>query len=325
MDISSKKILVIRLSSLGDVVLSTPVIRLLSLQGRAKVDVLTKDQYIGVFDENPYVSNVFDYASISVSGIEKGGYDYIIDLQNNLRSRKLTRNVKSTVLRFKKQPISKWMFLNLGIDKLSNLHVSEQFIRVLEELGIEDDGYGLNIYPTEIDSTTDFKKAKKKVVIAMGGTYVTKRIPIDLANRFISETDDCEYMMIGGGGDTKIDGLVYRDNVHNLISKTTLSQSIALISQADVVITGDTGMMHIAAALQKPIIVIWGSTSEDFGFYPYYGAKSKQEYASVAIDNLSCRPCSKYGRSTCPKGHMNCLKLLSGQMVREEVMRLLAK
>lgn len=321
MDINSKKILVIRLSSLGDVVLSTPVLRLLTLQGGANVDMLTKAPCKGLFDENPYVIEVLDYGTLRNNEIAERGYDLIIDLQNNVRSRRLTRNVRGKVIRIKKQHFSKWLYLKLGINKLSGLHVASRNIQVLDQLGIKDDGKGLDIYPKG-QNKSESEHAKKTIVVAMGGTYITKRIPTNLANSFISESDDCRYVLIGGS-DTETEGLKTRSNTENLISKTSLSQSITLISEADLVVTGDTGMMHIAAALQKPIVVVWGSTSEVFGFYPYYGYNSSQEYASVSIDHLTCRPCSKYGRHSCPKRHMNCLNLLNGQVVRHEIFRLL--
>ena len=322
MDIRSKKFLVIRLSSLGDVVLTTPVARLLSKAG-GSVDVLTKAQYLSIWHENPYVEKVLDYNSIDLNEVSSWSYDYIIDLQNNLRSRRLTVSVSSRVMRIKKDPIQKWMYLKLGINKLSKLNVAERNIAVLKELGIFDDGDGLDICVQESKLPSAIDRSKNLIVVAMGGTYITKRIPTDLVNGMIDERDKCEYVLIGGS-DTERQRLTSSVNTHNLIAKTTLQQSITLLSRADLVITGDTGMMHIAAAMQKPIIVIWGSTSMDFGFYPYYGSKNKQTYSSVSIKGLSCRPCSKYGRKDCPKGHMNCLNLINGQMVRQEVMRFLS-
>lgn len=318
MDIRSKKFLVIRLSSLGDIVLSTPVVRLLSKAG-GSVDVLTKTQYLSIWQDNPYIKDVLDYNSIDKSDLKTAGYDYIIDLQNNLRSRKLALNVSSSVIRIKKQPIQKWLYLKLGINKLSKLNVADRNIETLKELGISDDGDGLDISVQESELSSDIDKSKKLIVIAMGGSYVTKRIPADLVNNMIYESDNCQSVLIGGD-DTDSQSIAPKANIHNLISKTTLQESIALLSKADLVITGDTGMMHIAAAMQKPIIVVWGSTSKDFGFYPYYGSKSEQIYSSVSMNDLKCRPCSKYGRKTCPKGHMNCLNQLNGQMVRQEIM-----
>ena len=317
MDMRLKRLLVIRLSSMGDVVLTTPVVRLLSKAG-AIVDVLSKAPYVGIWEGNPYVENVLAYETTDASVVSEQKYDYIVDLQNNLRSRKLTLNVKSSVIRIRKHSIDKWLYLKLGINRLSKLHVADQHIQALTELGLTDDGVGLDIIQQEVQLSSSFDEMKKVVVVAMGGSYLTKRIPTSLVNSFISENDTCDYVLVGGS-DADQTGLIKRENTHNLISRTTLRESIAILSKANLVITGDTGMMHIAAALQKPIIVVWGSTSEDFGFYPYYGSKSEQTYTSVSITDLSCRPCSKYGRDTCPKGHMNCLNHLNGQMVRKEI------
>jgi ADP-heptose:LPS heptosyltransferase len=87
----------------------------------------------------------------------------------------------------------------------------------------------------------------------------------------------------------------------------SLEGSAAVLRQAALVITHDTGMMHIAAAFQKKILSIWGNTVPALGMYPYYGPANPDQNTSFEVEGLSCRPCSKIGHQACPKGHFHCM------------------
>ena len=163
---------------------------------------------------------------------------------------------------------------------------------------------------------------KKRIVVVAGGSYLTKRIPYKLIWDLIRK-DDYEYTLVGGG-DVERDVMdISKGNVMNQIGQLSIQESALQILQSDLVITGDTGMMHIAAALQKPIIVLWGSTAPEIGFYPYYGSDSKQRFISLQNTKLSCHPCSKYGRPSCPKGHLECLNKISSKEVQRSILSLL--
>ena len=86
----------------------------------------------------------------------------------------------------------------------------------------------------------------------------------------------------------------------------TLNQSAYMLDKSAMVISNDTGLMHIAAALKKPIVSIWGSTTPQMGMTPYYGKEIMPQLYSE-VNNLSCRPCSKLGKDACPKKHFKCM------------------
>ncbi len=315
------KVLVIRYSSLGDIVLASPIFRLLYEQLNAEVHVMTKRSYRILLELNHYIRKVHTLEDSSHSDLKRENYDLVVDLQKNIRSIRLRIALSKKSVSYEKLTFQKWLYLVLGINRLNRSHVADRYINSLRSLGIEDDGRGLEIGRISHQMENHKKGSRKKLIISLGGSYVTKRVPKHIVDYLIMH-DEYDFQLIGG---SDVEDIYDNDSeyVENLVNKTTLIQSIDLIAQCDIVITGDTGMMHIAAALQKPIVVIWGSTSEDFGFYPYYGSKSEVEYSSVAIGELSCRPCSKYGKSVCPKGHMNCLKLIDGAQVMSEIRRLL--
>lgn len=99
----------------------------------------------------------------------------------------------------------------------------------------------------------------------------------------------------------------------------TLNESAALLKQASVVITHDTGMMHIAAAFQKKIISIWGNTVPDFGMYPYLNNEYRNSFKIIENNDLSCRPCSKIGFDKCPTGHFKCMNDLKMQEITASI------
>jgi ADP-heptose:LPS heptosyltransferase len=158
------------------------------------------------------------------------------------------------------------------------------------------------------------------IAINLGGTYLTKRVPLHLAQGVVSNFPQYTFHLIGGPDviSQKISYSKY-PNVIDHIGVSSLSDSIRILSQCELVITGDTGFMHIGAALQKPMITIWGSTSTLFGFAPYYGYQSDVMYHIIEELNLSCRPCSKYGVKSCPIKHMNCLNNITTAKVNSLV------
>ena len=169
---------------------------------------------------------------------------------------------------YDKMSLKNWLFLKTRINLLNKSHVTERYLRPLESLGIIDDGLGMDLLITENYRLSPSLDKSKTVVLALGGSYITKRIPIIMANA-ITKNKSYHFILLGGS-DVNDEGIILRNNVTNLINKTTMLESASIIEKVALLISGDTGMMHMASALKKPIIVIWGSTSEDFGFYPYF-------------------------------------------------------
>jgi heptosyltransferase-2 len=112
--------------------------------------------------------------------------------------------------------------------------------------------------------------------------------------------------------------------IYNACGKFNLHESADLVKRAKLVISHDTGMMHIAAAFRKPIISIWGNTVPAFGMTPYYGSITVPNHISQA-EKLWCRPCSKIGYNKCPLGHFDCMKRQSINALLTKVNEMLGR
>ncbi len=295
--------------------MTSPVIRMLKQQTHATIHFLTKRRWLPLLQDNPHIDQLHILESSIVDELKKEQFDHIVDLHKNLRTFILRFQLKSEYLSFRKLTLQKWLYLFTGIDFLKGSHVVDRYIEGISSLNIQNDGKGLEIYTDTYYKLPIDAKHRKTITICMGGTYISKRVPFPLILPILA--DSVFRIILLGGNDLPHHPNLPHD-VLNLIGKTSLRESISIIRQSDLIISGDTGMMHIAAALKKPLIVVWGSTSPIFGMYPYFGALSNMSYVSIENNELECRPCSKYGRKSCPKGHMNCLKALhSSQLIKE--------
>lgn len=293
---------------MGDVVMISPLLRCTYQQlAEAEIHVLTQPEFTELIPSQ-YVSKVHTYERGEYS-YRDSPYDYIIDLQNSRKSRRLCYGLSGKLIKTDKAPIRKWLYLLARVNRLGVKTVIDRHFESVSELNIEYDGLGLSLPATSLESSN---RDRKKIALVLGGTYITKRIPSSIAHSLIKSYPDYKWILLGGN-DVQSEASKYDDypNVENHIGATTIKASIKLVTSSALVVTGDTGMMHIAAALRKPTVVIWGSTSSDFGFAPLYPDDMMNPSISVEHHERSCRPCSKYGRSKCPKGHMNCLNQIS--------------
>ncbi len=180
----------------------------------------------------------------------------------------------------------------------------------LTAYGIVNDGRGLDFFISEKDKETARDRVPKLpyVCLVLGANYYTKRIPVEVTEKIIQGSP--HPVVLIGGKDVQVAGEQlhekYTEKVINLCGTINIGSSAAVLGNSFHVVTGDTGMMHIAAALQRPITVLWGSTIPTFGMGPYYG-DSDLAPAHMEVENLSCRPCSKLGYNSCPKGHFKCM------------------
>ena len=306
------KVLIIRLSSIGDVILTSPIVRLVHKNLNAEIHYLTYKLNFPIIKDNAYIADY--YTKEDIHKLQKSSYDLVIDLQNSIKSRRIKFESTTTVIRTDKMPIRKWMMLLFRINWLNKTHVVTNHIKSLHELGITDDGEGLDLHVKNQDlRSLGLEKLKDQIVINVGGSKETKRIPLSLVDSIIRESND-QFIIIGGKDVYGEYGALDGGNVTNLVNQLSLSQSLQVIKGCKLLLTGDTALMHAAAAFNKDQIVIWGSTTDDFGFYPYYGNKNKDRSIQIK-QKLSCQPCSKFGKNTCPKGHMRCLKDISAKEV----------
>ena len=311
-----KKILLIRFSSIGDIVLTTPVIRAIKEQTKYELHVLTKKQYEGLYDANPYVDQIHSfgkYIKECLINLKNEKFDIIIDLQKNLRSYQLKRELRVKSYTFPKLNIEKWLLVNLKINKLPDVHIVERYFKAVESLNITNDGKGLDYYIPASDEVApeniDSRLKDSYISFAIGGQHYTKILPSEKIAEIISKIDK-PIVLLGGPDDKKrgeeIIKLVPKSDIINTCGELNINQSASLIRSSDVVITNDTGLMHIASAFQKKIVSIWGNTVPAFGMYPYI-PENNSNYFISEVKGLSCRPCSKLGYQKCPKKHFKCM------------------
>lgn len=325
------KILILRFSSIGDLVLTTPVIRTVKTQlDKAEVHFATKLQYKDLFEANPYVDKMHylqDSLGDLIRELKQERFDYVIDLHHNFRTFRVKRALGVQSYSFNKLNIEKWLMVNLKIDKLPNVHIVDRYMKTVEPLGVRIDALGLDYFIPEKDEVppawlpVGFRG--EYVVYAIGAQHETKKLPVD---RMIELCDRINkpVVLLGGPEDADTGKVVEqffsrqgespeigeglqrlnkKTIVYNGCGKFNINQSASLVKQARFVFTHDTGLMHIAAAFKKEVISIWGNTIPAFGMYPY-----RTRFTVLENNRLTCRPCSKIGYNKCPKGHFRCMK-----------------
>jgi len=328
------KILIIRFSSIGDIVLTTPVIRCLKeqLEGEVEIHYITKQAYAPILEANPHLSKVYSIKKkiSEVAGeLRKEKYDFIIDLHKNIRSSRVKSSISGKSYSFEKLNYEKWMMVNFKKNLLPDVHIVDRYIDTAKNLGIKNDQKGLDYFIPSEDQINlkDLPKSFQKgyIAFAIGGQHATKCLPVDKILDICRKVE-LPIVLLGGKNDQRVAKFVedkLDQKILNGCGIYSLHQSASLVEQSSLVITHDTGLMHIAAAFKKKIISIWGNTIPEFGMYPYLPPHLKEYNKIIQIEELSCRPCSKIGFDKCPKGHFKCMKLIDEDYVVEQVYDLL--
>lgn len=305
------KILVIRFSSMGDIIYTTPVVRCLKKQlPGAEIHFLTKPQFRYIYENNPYLDQLLllkDKLSDTISEIKNGQYDYIIDLHNNLRTSIIKSAVRVKSSTYKKQRIRKWLSLKFKWKLIPDTHLVERYLKTVAFLGIGNDGQPIDYYLKAHHRLEDLlppAHQKKYIAFVIGATHFTKRMPNPKITAICREL---KYpVVLLGGADVQANGdevTAQVSGIYNACGKTTLDESVFLVSKARAVIGFDTGLTHIAEAFDVPIVSIWGGTVPQLlGVEPY-----KVKHSLVAGIELPCRPCSRFGLEKCPLGHFKCM------------------
>lgn len=326
---TSVKILIIRFSSIGDIVLTTPVIRCLKnqIEGDVELHYITKKVYLPLLAENPYLDKIYSIEKSTNEVIEKlkaEKYDYIIDLHKNMRARRVKRKLKALSFTFDKLNIRKWLLVNFKWNKMPELHIVDRYLAAAKAFDINYDGEGLDYFlPKNISSQIELPNKVKEgyTALVLGANHATKQIPENKLKSIIEKSTG-NFVLIGGNDDAALGErleLIAPERVWNTAGAMNLHQSAYLIKQANSVITPDTGMMHIAAAFQKRILSLWGNTVPEFGMYPLLKKGNGNQSTIFEVKDLSCRPCSKIGFNKCPKGHFNCMMLIDEEEVIKKI------
>ena len=305
------KILIIRLSSLGDILLTTPLIRTIKKKyPQIMIDFLLKEEYSDLLKKNPHINQILLYSKEINNQISKplsnsSKYDLIIDLQNNIRSRKLTLKLKVRTVRFKKYSFRKFLLVKTKINLMKNLPTVP--IRYADTVGLELDNGGLEII-SDKQASKNLSGLKNLVGICPGAKHFTKRYPVEYHKQLckLLLENDFNVVLFGGKIDKNICAEIADEipNVINLQNEDDILQTVSDMKLCDIIICNDSGLMHVASSLNKKLITIFGSTVKEFGFMPYNCKNS----IIIENQNLTCRPCSHIGRSSCPKSHFKCMR-----------------
>lgn len=322
------KILIIRFSSIGDIVLTTPIIRCLKQQRPdAEIHYLTKKAFEPILMANPYLHHIHlldDNLDATIENLKKIGFDYVIDLHKNLRSARVKnalRSKKTKSYTFSKLNVQKWLYVNMKMNLMPDKSIVERYFEALKPLGIHNDGQGLDYFIPEKDKT-DHKDIPMShwagyVGFVIGGSFATKKLPVERWKE-ICALSPIPIILLGGPEDREeaqeiasIDPI----KIYNSCGKFNLNESAHLVQQSKLIVSNDTGLMHVAAAFKKPIVSLWGNTTPEMGMFPYYGYNNLKTNVAphlllVENKNLSCRPCSKIGFNKCPKKHFKCMNIL---------------
>lgn len=308
------KFLVIRFSSIGDIVLTSPVIRCLKNQvENTEVHFITKQKFSCILKSNPNIKKIHfldDNFVELIAELKKEKFDYIIDLHHNFRSNRIKRKLKVPAFSVNKLNWQKMFLIQFKINQLPKKHIVDRYLETLLSFNVNNDNLGLDYFIPKnedfkkVDLPTPFQKGYTAFIIA--GTYFTKKLPGEKVSE-ICKKIDYPVILLGGKSEFNEGEKILsqsKGNILNYAGKITLNQSASLVKGANVVLTNDTGLMHIAAAFKKKIFSFWGNTVPDFGMAPY---QSHDVSELLEVENLKCRPCSKLGHRKCPKKHFKCM------------------
>ncbi|MFM2139013.1 MAG: hypothetical protein RJA57_1320 [Bacteroidota bacterium] len=318
------KFLIIRLSSIGDIVLTTPVIRCLKQQvADAQVHFLVRDRFQSVVAHNPYIDRLHVWGHSREQLLEElrsESFDAVIDLHHNARTLFLKRALGVKAYSFSKLNLRKYLYTAFKVNTLPSVHIVDRYLDTVATYGVKNDSKGLDYFiaESEITRQEDIPASHHAGFIAavIGAAHGTKRWPVHHWKRFCGGIR-FPVILLGGAEDRERgEDIAAADpvKIYNACGKFSLNESADLVRKSRLVVTHDTGLMHIAAAFGRPIISLWGNTAPAFGMTPYYGDRPVS-YGIMETKGLWCRPCSKIGYEKCPMGHFRCMERIDPEQV----------
>lgn len=328
------KVLVVRFSSIGDIVLTTPVLRCIKQQRPdVALHYLTKASFRAVVAHNPYIDKLHyleDDLRAVIEELKKEKFDLVIDLHHNIRTMRVKKALAVESYTFNKLNFQKWLLVNLKINLMPDKSIVDRYFDAIKPMGIRNDGQGLDYFVPEHavlkNSDLPMSHWAGYVGCVIGGSFNTKKLPVDKWREFCSLIP-YPVILLGGPEDRDMGQEIASIDpvkVYNSCGKFNLNESAYMVKRARVIVSNDTGLMHMAAAFKKPVISLWGNTAPELGMFPYYGynnVKTVVAPLSVIMENkgLYCHPCSKIGYDKCPKGHFKCMNELKMSELSELV------
>jgi len=333
---SGAKILVLRLSSIGDILLTTPYIRQIkNTFNDAIIYYIVKKEFADILKYNPNIDHLIELnTSKNYNGLaeinkelKKHNFDYIFDLHNNMRTKLLLAGLpKRKITKIKKNKLKRALLVYSKINLFKTINtIPEKYRTTGLSAGIPDDNQGLELYFPEsfeqkITNLLNENRLldSKYMCLAPGAAHYTKMWPnenYDLIIKRLKERTNFKMVILGSPNEQEqFDRFKSDDRVVNFTGKLSILESAGVVAHSKGVLCNDSGMMHVAAAVNKPLVVTFGSTVEELGFFPY-----KADSTVLEIKDLWCRPCSHVGRSSCPLGHFKCMTNISVDHVFEAI------
>ena len=340
-----KKILIIRLSSIGDVLLATPVIRLLKNKfPDSQIDFVIKNEFSELLKYHPFIDHLYGYdKNNEINSLKKikqdareKQYDLIVDLHKNFRSYYLTSGSGAKkIVRYKKGVFQRFLLVKFKLNFYKKIiPIFQRYLNCIERFDIFYDDKGLDIFFDQETVQSAFEKYSKflnnsaalTIGVAPGAKHATKRWTAEGFSsviNFLVQNTNARIILFGNRADQKIVksfSIEKPQFVLNTTGELSLLETTALMNHCDLVLTNDSGLMHLASALKKKVVAIFGSTTEQLGFFPYL-----TEYIVIQNNRLKCRPCSHIGRNNCPRQHFKCIKKITGEQVIEGIKALVDK
>ena len=335
------RILVIRLSAIGDIVLTAATLRCLRQRfGEAlELHFLVKKQFKSAAALLSEVDVLHEYDAQRrgecLRTLQSIAFDAVVDLQNSWRTLLLRWRLRARrVLVVDKLNVRKWLYVRFKMQVMPDRHVALRYIDAVRLLGVKYDGLGLTQVLRSDAVATLPADIGERVAIAIGAAHATKRIPTDTIAAVIAllAAAGRGVVLLGAGAvDDERAAEILRLSSGaaiapiSLVGRLTLAQSVYVLQSAAATLAGDTGLMHIAAALARPLCLVWGSTTPQLGMSAFYPDGQAARLLASIDAPLPCRPCSKLGKTQCPKGHFHCMRLHAPANIADTLLRLIDK
>ena len=310
------RILIIRLGSASDIMLTTPIIRAINQQIEgAEIHFLVNKNNRELLASNPRIAKIHEYQEtekVLIDELKAEHFDFIVDLQHNRRTKHLCNKLGIPCSFFQTHSIKRWISVRLKINTLPRRHLVERYFETVKAIGVQNDHQGLE-YPIPKEEKFDTDNLPVffedgYVAVVLDAERATQRIP---TNKIVEITTILHkpVILIGGKEVRHIGQEIVSqlgDRAHNTCGELSFNQSASLIQQSACVLTGDSVFMHVASALNKPVCSLWGSTVPEFGKYPYL-PEQRNLFRIFEICSLKCRPCAQLGFKKCPRRHFRCM------------------
>jgi heptosyltransferase-2 len=321
-------LLIVRLSSLGDILLTTPLVRTIKNNyPKIEIDFVVREEYQDVLKLNPHLREVYvfhrdnDKTKELTNQLCNNKYDLVLDLQNNFRSYKLLSCFSDSVVKYKKSHVKKFLLVLLKINLLKEApQIPARYSSVLDNFILDEQGPELF---TDKSLNPKLLNTEKLIGICPGSKHYTKMWPEEYFVQLghMLEKNGFNVVLYGGIDDNPICDRIFSQlsSPINLSNDNDILQTAADMKMCDTIYCNDSGLMHTATAVGVPVIAYYGSTVKEFGFTPY-----KAKNLILENNSLSCRPCTHIGKSSSPKRHLKCMKEISPQLAFEQLKLILS-